>query len=266
MNAVPSAPPTLVYGEPVEAPAALYIPPAAMRVMLDNFAGPLDLLLYLVRKHRFDILDIPVCALCEQYSRYVEESLRQEKNLETAADYLSMAALLVEIKSKMLLPRPPAAAEEEDDPRADLVRRLLEYEKFREAARKIGAMPRRGRDFVSPNLGVVCPAQEKLKPALHPPQLAAALAAAVTRARLASPYKIWQRNINLREIMSSILRMFRTARRRRFAELVTQKLPGASFLAVLQLAAENTVLLHQPTPDDELFVELRGQHDGTENS
>ncbi|MGI9297904.1 MAG: segregation and condensation protein A [Gammaproteobacteria bacterium] len=249
----------LVYGEPVhEAPRALYIPPEAMRVMLDNFSGPLDLLLYLVRRHRFDILDIPAAALCRQYAEYVEEALRRENNLEIAADYLAMAALLVDIKSKMMLPKPQTEAAEEDDPRADLVRRLLEYERLRDAAQKIAAMPRRGRDFISPELGVEIPAAEKTKPVLHPAQLAAAFAAALSRARRIAPLRVWTRNVSLREIMSGVLRALSRARRLAFHRLVSRGLPGASFLAVLQLAAESTVSLHQDSPEDELFVELRG--------
>ena len=250
----------LVYGEPVlEAPRALYIPPEAMRVMLDNFSGPLDLLLYLVRKHRFDILDIPMTALCRQYSQYVEIALESEHNLETAADYLAMAALLVDIKSKMMLPK-PVLEEAEDDPRADLVRRLLEYERLRDASQKIAAMPRRGRDFVSPDLGVEMPAAEKLKPALHPAQLAAAFAAAIARARQISPYKVWTRNVNLREMMSGFMRILSGARRMPFFKLASPEFIGASFLAVLQLAAESMVRLRQPDPrEDELLVELRGE-------
>ena len=249
----------LVYGEPLlEAPRALYIPPEAMRVMLDNFSGPLDLLLYLVRRHRFDILDIPMTALCRQYAEYVEEALQRENNLEVAADYLAMAALLVDIKSKMMLPSPEAEADEEDDPRADLVRRLLEYERLRDAAQKIAAMPRRGRDFISPDIGAEIPEAEKTKPSLHPARLAAALAAALARARRAAPLRVWTRNVSLRGIMSGVLRALSSARRLAFHRLAAPGLPGASFLAVLQLAAENTVTLHQESPDGDLFVELRG--------
>ncbi len=252
----------LIYGEPLhEAPAALYIPPAALRVMLDNFAGPLDLLLYLVRKHRFDILDVPMNALCRQYAEYVEEALKQEKSLETAADYLAMAALLVDIKSKMLLPRPPGAEEAEEDPRADLVRRLLEYERLRDAAQKIAAMPRRGRDFTAPELGVDIPAPPKTKPALHSAQLAAAFAAVLARTRQLAPYRMRARNINMREIMSGMLRILSTARRLSFWKLAARNFPGSSFAAVLQLAAESDVFLRQKSPDEELFVELRAQKD-----
>ena len=252
----------LVYGEPVlEAPRALYIPPVAMQVMLDNFSGPLDLLLYLVRRHRFDILDIPVTALCRQYDMYAAEALRRERNLETAADYLAMAALLVDIKSKMMLPKAEPEAEEEEDPRADLVRRLLEYERLRDASQQIAAMPRRDRDFISPDLGVEIPAAEKVKPVLHPSRLAASFAAVLARAKRIAPLRVWSQNISLREIMSGVLRALSSVKRMSFYRLAARGLPGASFLAVLQLAAENTVSLHQKTPSDDLFVELRGTRD-----
>lgn len=260
-------PMALVYGEPVhEAPRALYIPPEAMRVMLENFSGPMDLLLYLVRRHRFDILDIPMTALCRQYGEYAEEALRRENNLESAADYLAMAALLVDIKSKMMLPQPEVAADEEEDPRADLVRRLLEYERLRDAARQMAAMPRRGRDFVSPDLGMEIPAAEKMKPVLHPAQLAAAFAAALARVRRSAPLRVLARTVSLREVMSGVLRALSAARRLAFPRLVARGLFGVSFLAVLQLAAENIVSLRQETPEEDLFVELKGAKNGTDGS
>ena len=254
-----------IYGEPLsEAPKALYIPPAVLRVMLDNFSGPLDLLLYLVRRHKFDILDIPMADLCRQYTIYVTEALEKENNLETAADYLAMAALLLDIKSKMLLPKPPLAETDEEDPRADLVRRLLEYEKIRDTARMIGDMPRRGRDFEPPNLGIEIPQPEKRKPTLQPAQLAAAFAAVLLRAKQIAPYTIWQKNINLRALMSSILRILSTAQALVFERLIVGGLPGASFLAILQLAAENTVSLHQEEPDADLLVSLVDNEDGAD--
>ncbi len=256
----------LVYGEPLhEAPQALYIPPEAMRVMLDNFAGPMDLLLYLVRKHRFDILDIPVAALCGQYRAYVEEALQDGRNLETAADYLAMAALLVDIKSKMMLPRPLAEEKEEEDPRADLVRRLLEYERLRDAAQKIAALPRRGRDWTPPVLDVPIPDAEKTKPRLYPAQLAAAFAAALARVRQLAPYRMLAGNVNMRAIMSGMMRALSAARRLAFWKLAEREFPGASFSAALQLAAESAVHLRQDEPEDELIVELR-QNDGPAGS
>src|SRR5213595_3147790 len=125
-----------LYGEPViELPSDLYIPPDALEVILEAFEGPLDLLLYLIRKENLDILDIPMAPLTRQYMEYVE--VMRTKNLELAAEYLVMAAMLMEIKSRMLLPHPAMPGDEEEDPRAELVRRLLEYEKMKLAAQKL---------------------------------------------------------------------------------------------------------------------------------
>ena len=127
-------------------PQDLYIPPDALEVLLDTFQGPLDLLLYLIRKHNLDVLDIPMAQLTQQYMGYIE--IMQRNRLELAAEYLLMAAVLIEIKSRMLLPRPPKASEEsEEDPRAELVRRLLEYEQMKLAAQKLDELPQAGRDF-----------------------------------------------------------------------------------------------------------------------
>src|ERR1039457_6939349 len=130
-----------------ELPADLYIPPDALEVFFDTFEGPLDLLLYLIRKANIDILDIPMARLTQQYLEYVE--LMRRRNLELAAEYLLMAALLMEIKSRMLLPRPRALREDEEDPRAELVRRLMEYENMKLAAHKLDALPVVGRDFLT---------------------------------------------------------------------------------------------------------------------
>ena len=132
-----------LYGEPViELPHDLYIPPDALEVFLEAFEGPLDLLLYLIRKQNLDILDIPMAALTRQYMDYIE--MMRSKHLELAAEYLLMAAMLTEIKSRMLLPRPPAPSADEDDPRAELVRRLLEYERMKQAAQDLDELPRPG--------------------------------------------------------------------------------------------------------------------------
>ena len=136
----------VVRGQPVlEMPQDLYIPPDALEVILEAFEGPLDLLLYLIRRQNLDILDIPIAEITRQYVDYIE--LMHELKLELAAEYLVMAAILAEIKSRLLLPRPPAEEGIEDDPRAELVRRLQEYERFKKAAEDIDAMPRQERDF-----------------------------------------------------------------------------------------------------------------------
>src|SRR6266436_1248128 len=137
-----------LYGEPViELPHDLYIPPDALEIVLEAFEGPLDLLLYLIRKENLNILEIPMAPLTRQYLEYVE--IMRTKNLELAAEYLVMAAMLIEIKSRLLLPRPPSAVAEEDDPRAELVRRLLEYEQMKKAAHALDELPQAGRDVIA---------------------------------------------------------------------------------------------------------------------
>src|SRR5438270_438682 len=142
----PIAPLAVIYGEPMlEMPQDLYLPPEALRIFLDAFEGPLDLLLYLIRKQNLDVLDIPMAALTRQYLEYVE--IMRESQLELAADYLLMAAVLIDIKSRMLLPRLPVTGDVDDDPRAELVRRLLAYEQMKQAAKDLDLLPRVGRDF-----------------------------------------------------------------------------------------------------------------------
>ena len=251
----------LVYGEQLEkTPTALYIPPAALRVRLDNFSGPLDLLLYLVRKHKFDIMDIPMAELCRQYAAYTDEILRHD--LETASDYLVMAALLLEIKSMTLLPQ-PAEEEDEEDPRADLVRRLLEYERIRFVALKIAEKPRRWRDFISPQVPVKWPPRPILKPVLQKTQLTLAYATVTARERAKTPYRMLRQAMSLREVMSGLLRHCsqlakRLGKRLAFERLVAPEKIGVSFLALLHLAAENTVTLIQDDKDGQLFVEWNG--------
>ena len=255
MNAAAQPPLAVVRGEAItDAPAALYIPPAALRIMLSEFEGPLDLLLFLVRKHKFDILDIPMTQLCRQYAAYVEEVLAHD--LELAADYLNMSALLVEIKTKMLLPRPPQEDEDEEDPRADLVRRLLEYERMREAAEKLGNLPRRERDFISPHLREELPPAQT-KPLVQPGQLAAQFAAALRRAQNLIPTLLMEREtITVREAMTNILRRLKTGMQLTFQAMCPPKQGGVTFLALLQLALEQMVHLQQEGEDD-LNIRIR---------
>src|SRR6188472_4417558 len=142
------APVAKVYGEPMlELPHDLYIPPEALEVFLETFEGPLDLLLYLIRRQNINVLDIPMAEMTRQYLGYVEMMRRTQ--LELAAEYLLMAAVLIEIKSRLLLPRPPPSGEEAQDPRAELVRRLLEYERMKSAARALDELPLADRDFAT---------------------------------------------------------------------------------------------------------------------
>ena len=252
----------LVRGEPVaEPPASLYIPRAAFRARLADFEGPLDLLLFLVRKNRFDILDIPMGELCRQYAEYAEQAARTD--MELAADYLTMSALLVEIKSRMLLPAPPAAEDDEADPRADLVRRLLEYEKLRRQAEALAAVPRRGRDFFSPAVPVEIPAARPQKPSPNPLLLAVAFADILARMKSRTPYAVAPESISMREVMSDVLRRLGAQIRglNFFALLSAPRRVGVTLSAVLQLAMDRAVRLRQDAPEDQLFVEKRWEDD-----
>ena len=248
----------LVRGEPYsEPPPSLYIPRAALRVHLDDFEGPLDLLLFLVRKNRFDILDIPMGELCRQYAEYAEEAARRD--MELASDYLTMSAMLVEIKSRMLLPAPPAAEDEESDPRADLVRRLLEYEKIRRAAEALAAVPRRDRDFASPSVAIEIPAARPQKPSLNPLMVGIAFAALLENAKIRTPYAVAMESVSMREVMSDVLRRLSGAIRGTgfYKLLAGPKRVGVTLTAVLQLAMDSVVRLRQDNPDSELYVEKR---------
>ncbi len=254
-----SVPPfALVRGEPVlEAPADLYIPPEALRVFLETFEGPLDLLLYLIRRHNLDVLDIPMSSLTRQYMDYVE-SMRSNQ-LELASEYLLMAALLIEIKSRMLLPRPVKAGSEEDDPRAELVRRLLEYERMKAAARGINEMPQVGRDFSLVQVWLDREVQQKL-PGVNPEDLRNAWLSLVARARVTRHHRITREQLSVREHMSRILRSLQNLRFVRFEDLFDA---GAgvpvlvvTFLAILELARETLVQVTQQSAFSPIYVKL----------
>jgi segregation and condensation protein A len=248
-----------VRGRAAEIPASLYIPPDALRIFLEQFEGPLDLLLYLIRRRDFDIMDIPLTELTAQYLRYVEEIVALEISL--AAEYLLMSATLLEIKSRLLLPRAPSEEEEAEDPRADLVRRLLEYEQTRRAAERLGDLPRRGRDFISPQaaFGALPPPQKK--PALNAGALSLALAAALERARTTAAFVIGAEPLSVRAAMSRAMRALSLVRRALFTDLFAGVHAGAGaigvmLIAVLELGAERAVVVYQENPDAPLEVAL----------
>ena len=237
--AVPEAPIAKVYGQPLlEFPADLYIPPDALEVFLDQFEGPLDLLLYLIRKQNLDVLDIPMAPLTRQYLDYVE--MMRSKNLDLAAEYLVMAAMLIEIKSRMLLPR-PALVDEEDDPRAELVRRLLEYEQMKKAAQGLDALPQVGRDVLAISVLVERSALERL-PDVHARDLAEAWRTLLYRARMSEHHRVSREELSVREHMSQILRRLKASRVLEFTELFDPSRGVAvlivTFLALLELARE----------------------------
>ncbi len=254
---LPLAPVARIYGEPlVEIPADLYIPPDALEILLDAFQGPLDLLLYLIRKQNLDVLDIPMAPLTRQYLEYVE--LMRAKNLELAAEYLVMAAMLIEIKSRMLLPR-PAAVVEEEDPRAELVRRLLEYEQMKRAAQQLDALPQVGRDVLAVSVLVERTAAERL-PDVHPRDLAEAWRSLLVRARMSKHHRVTREELSVREHMSAILRQLREARVLEFSELFepSRGVPVlvVTFLALLELARETLVDVTQAECFAPIYVRI----------
>lgn len=258
-SAVPVA---RIYGEPIaELPADLYIPPDALEVMLEAFQGPLDLLLYLIRRQNMNILDIPMAPLTRQYLEYVE--LMRARNLELAAEYLVMAAILMEIKSRMLLPRAPAPEQDEHDPRAELVRRLLEYEKIKLAARKLGELPQTGRDVFVAAAYVEREAQARL-PQVHPRDLAEAWRGLLYRARLRAHHTVTREALSVREYMSRILRSLRAHRVLEFAELFDPARGVAvlvvTFLALLELARESLVEISQSGAFAPIYVRVADAH------
>ena len=252
-----------LYGEPLFAmPQDLYIPPDALEVFLETFQGPLDLLLYLIRKQNFNVLDIPMAEVTRQYLSYVDQ-IRQH-NLELAGEYLLMAALLIEIKSRMLLPvKKSDTGEEVEDPRAELVRRLLEYEQMKLAAMQLDALPRLGRDFqraqAEANLKV-----EQMLPEVHPDDLRNAWLDIMRRARLNAHHRITREQLSVRDHMSQILRRLSDVQFMEFGELFMERIEQGDavavvvvhFLAMLELARESLLDITQAEPYAPIYVRL----------
>ena len=241
----------------LEIPLDLYIPPDALEVFLDTFEGPLDLLLYLIRKANIDILDIPMARLTQQYLEYVE--LMRRRNLELAAEYLLMAALLMEIKSRMLLPRPRALREDEPDPRAELVRRLMEYESMKLAAHKLDALPVVGRDFLTLEVWIEQAAAQRL-PQVRTQDLIAAWQSLLMRARVTQHHKVSREELSVREFMSAILRRLQGGQFTDFTSLFDLGKGVAvvvvSFLALLELVRESLIEVTQSQPYAPIYVKL----------
>ena len=257
-EALVQAPVARLYGEPLaELPRDLYIPPEALEVFLEAFEGPLDLLLYLIRRQNLDVLNIPMAEVTRQYMAYVE--LMRVKQLELAAEYLVMAAMLIEIKSRMLLPRPVAAGAEEADPRAELVRRLLEYEQMKVAARKLDELPLAGRDFALVTVWLEQTAVKRL-PEVDVDDLRVAWLAVVRRISVTRHHKVSREELSVREHMSRILRALQGGVFTEFSSLF-DSLHGVpemvvSFLAILELAREKLVEISQQAPFAPIYVKL----------
>jgi segregation and condensation protein A len=251
-----------VYGEPLDVlPTDLYIPPEALEVFLETFEGPLDLLLYLIRKQNINVLDIPMAELTRQYLGYVEMMRRTQ--LELAAEYLLMAAVLIEIKSRLLLPRPPApAGVEGEDPRAELVRRLLEYERMKAAAQAIDALPLADRDYALVRVWFERVAGARL-PEVEPADLRAAWAGLVQRARVNRHHLVTREQLSVRAEMSRILKALEPGRYAEFTTLFAQHadVPHlvVTFLALLELAREQLVDVSQAEPYAPIYVHTRGE-------
>jgi len=251
-----------VYGEAMnEMPRDLYIPPEALEVFLETFEGPLDLLLYLIRRQNINVLDVPMAELTRQYLGYVEMMRRTQ--LELAAEYLLMAAVLIEIKSRLLLPRPPAQpGTEVDDPRAELVRRLLEYERMKQAARDIDALPLAERDFSTVRVWFDRLAGERM-PDVAPADLRAAWAGLIARARSHRHHLVTREQLSVRSEMSRLLKMLQPARFVEFTAMFAVHADVAhlvvTFLALLELSREQLISVAQAAPYAPIYAKLRGE-------
>ncbi len=242
-----------------ELPRDLYIPPDALEVFLETFEGPLDLLLYLIRRQNLDVLDIPIAAITRQYMTYVE--LMKELRLELAAEYLVMAAVLAEIKSRMLLPRPPQAEAEEEDPRAELVRRLQEYERFKTASEDLDSLPRVGRDVYPASASLPEIRHAAPPPAVSLDDLLMALADVMARAEMFSHHHVQREVLSVRERMTWTLQQLDSERFTAFASLLRadegRRGVVVGFLAILELIREALVELVQAEPFAPIYVRAR---------
>jgi len=252
-----------LYGEPLFAlPTDLYIPPDALEVFLETFQGPLDLLLYLIRKQNFNVLDIPMAEVTRQYLSYVDQ-IRMH-NLELAAEYLLMAAMLIEIKARMLLPvKKTESGEEAEDPRAELVRRLLEYEKMKLAAQQLDALPQLGRDFQRAQAFADLHIERAL-PEVSVEDLRQAWIDILKRAKLNAHHHITREQLSVRDHMTHILRRLSDVRFIEFGELFMERIAeGAAvavvvvhFLALLELSRESLLEITQAEPYAPIYVRL----------
>ncbi|MFK8017163.1 MAG: ScpA family protein [Gammaproteobacteria bacterium] len=252
----------VVDGEPVtQLPQDLYIPPYALKVFLEAFEGPLDLLLYLIKRQNLDILNVPIAQITVQYTEYIE--LMREMQLELAGDYLVMAAMLAEIKSRMLLPRPASEDGEEEDPRAELIRRLQEYERYKQAATDLDELPRIDRDHYVAT--VEAPQEEvvEILPDIDLKELLLALQDVMRRAQMYSHHQVQRETLSVRERMGDVLSALND---RQFHDFVSLFDPAegrmgvsVTFLAVLQLVKESLIELVQAEPFAEIHVKAAGQ-------
>jgi segregation and condensation protein A len=255
----------MVHGEPVTVPPQdLYIPPDALEVFLDAFEGPLDLLLYLIKRQNLDILALPIANITHQYMEYIE--LMKEMRLELAAEYLVMAAMLAEIKSRMLLPRPVEDADEED-PRAELIRRLQEYERFKQAAEDLDQLPRLERDIQDINVIQTEVVVEEKLPQVDLKDLMHALNDVLKRAEMYASHEIQQEPLSLRERMTQVLGALAVDDFVEFSSLFTKEEGRdgviVTFIAILELLKERVIEIVQSEMYAPIYVKPAGQ--ATEN-
>ena len=256
-----SLPLAVVQGQAIDSlPKDLYIPPDALEVFLDAFEGPLDLLLYLIRKENLDILDIPIAEITRQYTDYIE--LIQNMRLELAGDSLVMAAMLAEIKSRMLLPRPAAVEEDEEDPRAELVRRLQEYERYKQAAEDIDELPRMGRDVFQAEASADNRKVVRLPPEVQLTDLISAFQDVMKRASMYAHHHVQLESLSVRERMSSVLERIRASSFTRFNDLFTVEEGRmgvvVTFLAILELSKESLLEISQAESFAPIHVKAAG--------
>lgn len=261
---IADAPIATIRGQPlVQMPSDLYIPPQALEVLLEAFTGPLDLLLYLIKKQNFDILDIPVAEITRQYMQYIE--LMQVLEIELAGEYLVMAAILTEIKSRLLLPKPAEAqTNDEADPRAELIRRLQEYERAKQAAQTLEQLPRLGRDVFLAMAEAGLPSVSAENPRQLPPlaleELVEAFQAVLSRAALRTHHAIVEEPLSIKDRMSQIMHKMTTQSQLKFTELfeLHEGRMGVvvTFMALLELWRQSLIELSQGYPFGE--IEVRG--------
>lgn len=249
-----------LYGEPVDPlPQDLYIPPDALEVFLEAFEGPLDLLLYLIKKQNLDILALPIADITRQYMEYL--ALMTELRLELAAEYLVMAAMLAEIKSRLMLPRPSISPDEEDDPRAELIRRLQEYERFKQAAEQLDALPRLERDLHLALAAVPRLDDDRPLPEIELKDLLAAFKQALTRAEYFQHHPVQREALSVRERMSQLLEQLNSNDFQSFITLFPLHEGRAgvvvTLLAVLELIRGAVIELVQSSPFGPIYLKMR---------
>jgi segregation and condensation protein A len=252
----------IVEGEPLtQLPMDLYIPPHALEVILDAFEGPLDLLLYLIKRQNIDILNIPIAKITHQYMHYIE--LMQELQLELAAEYLVMAAMLAEIKSRMLLPRPAAQEEEGDDPRAELVRRLQEYERYKQAAQDVDALPRLERDVFQASAEMCERKVVEIQPDVTLRELLLSFQEVLVRADMFAHHQVQREPLSVRQRMSDVLERVQGGQFVAFTSLFTPEEGRmgvvVTFLSILELIRESLLDIVQSEPFAPIHIKARGK-------